>query len=403
MPEMFTMPFRPAFDSANRTIPGAQAWFTLTGTNTESPVYSDAGLAVEHANPLVADGLGKFPIAYLDPAVTYRVRIYLADAEVGVDNPVTGHDYDPYTGQEQGAQGPQGENAIAFTVGTVTTGAAGTNADVDFTDLGGGVYEVDWTIPRGATGASGALSDGTYSGIAVSGTGTALDVVAGHITLARMANLAEDRIIGRQSAGAGVPEPLTIGVGAATDIPDRAAGDTRWVVQSGTRSYELFIPASAMKARTTNGAAAGATETSVNRINFDTYDFDQTTGEYVQFHAQMPKSWNEGTVTMRPLWTASAGSAAETVVFGFQAVALSNDDAIDTAFGTAQTSTDALIATGDVHVGPYSSAITIGGSPAESDWVVFQVYRDVASDNLAADAKLIGVTLKFTVNAQDDS
>jgi hypothetical protein len=52
-----------------------------------------------------------------------------------------------------------------------------------------------------------------------------------------------------------------------------------------------------------------------------------------------------------------------------------------------------------------SSAMTIGGSPAEGDIVVFQVNRNAASgsDTCAVDAKLIGVRLAFSTNAKDDT
>jgi hypothetical protein len=74
-----------------------------------------------------------------------------------------------------------------------------------------------------------------------------------------------------------------------------------------------------------------------------------------------------------------------------QAVACSNDDTLDVAFGTAQTSTDTLLTALDQHTGPTSSAITIAGSPAAEDLVVFQVYRNASSgsDTLAVDAKLL--------------
>jgi hypothetical protein len=91
------------------------------------------------------------------------------------------------------------------------------------------------------------------------------------------------------------------------------------------------------------------------------------------------------------------------VVWELRAVALSNDDALDTAWGTGQTSSDALIATNDVHIGPESSAITIAGTPAEGDLVFFQIRRNVASDNLPNDAKLIAIRLYVTTNAANDS
>src|SRR5689334_13064711 len=93
--QLFFLPYRAAFDGAGATIPGAQVWFTDTGTNTPEPVYSDAALTVQRSNPVVADGVGKFPGGiYMDPAITYRVRIYGKNAVVGVDSPI--EEYDPY-------------------------------------------------------------------------------------------------------------------------------------------------------------------------------------------------------------------------------------------------------------------------------------------------------------------
>lgn len=171
----------------------------------------------------------------------------------------------------------------------------------------------------------------------------------------------------------------------------------------GAGRQTIPIMAAAMVANTTNGAASGTTETATNDVMVRTMDFDQTTQEGAQFMVPMPKGWNEGTVTFQPIWTASAGSAAETVDWELRAVAFSNDDALDAAFGTGQTSSDALIATGDVHIGPESSAITIGGSPAEGDLVAYQIRRNVSSDNLAGDAKLIGINLFITYSAPDDA
>ena len=117
----------------------------------------------------------------------------------------------------------------------------------------------------------------------------------------------------------------------------------------------------------------------------------------------MPKSWDEGTVTAQIVWTAASGSGD--VVWGVQALAIGDDDALDTAFGSAQTVTDTLTATDDEHLSPVTAAITVGGTPAENDLVIFQVYRDAnaAGDTLAADAILIGVRLYASFDAADDS
>lgn len=165
----------------------------------------------------------------------------------------------------------------------------------------------------------------------------------------------------------------------------------------------IFIPAGAMIKRATNGAASGTTELTTNDVMLSSFDFDQTTEEAVGFWVAMPKSWNEGTITFTPFWTAASGSGG--VVWGLAAYSFSNDDAMDTAVSGQQTSTDTLIATNDLHVGPESSAITIGGTPAEGDMVYFELTREVAngSDTLSGDAQLLGIHLYFTTNAATDA
>lgn len=155
----------------------------------------------------------------------------------------------------------------------------------------------------------------------------------------------------------------------------------------------IWIPAAAMTSRTTNGAAPGTTESSSNKVMNKTLDFDTTTAEYAQFNVAFPKSWDEGTVTFQAFWTAASGSG--TAIFSLAGVALSNDDAIDTAFGSAITVTDTLLTALDIHVSPESAAVTIAGTPASDDIVYFQVSRDI-SDSLGVDAKLIGIKLFYT-------
>ena len=169
-------------------------------------------------------------------------------------------------------------------------------------------------------------------------------------------------------------------------------------------SYVATYPvlAGAMTPRGTNGASAGLTELTTNKNMLRTLDFDTTTQEFAQFEVLMPKGWDEGTVTFQPIWTAASGSGG--VVWALQGVATGDDDGLDVAFGTEQTSTDTLLAALDRHIGPTSAAITIAGTPAEGDVVQFQIKRVPAdaSDTLAVDAKLLGIRLFFTVNNLSD-
>ncbi len=160
---------------------------------------------------------------------------------------------------------------------------------------------------------------------------------------------------------------------------------------------DLYIPAVAMWPRTTGGCASLAkTEMTTSLVNIQSLDFDQTTSEYAQFTISLPKNWNNGTVTATVYWTAASGSG--TVIWGIQGGAYSNDDALTVALGTAQTTTDTLIAANDLHISPATSAITLAGTPADADFLAFQIYRDI-SDTLTADAKLLGVVVQLTTDA----
>lgn len=366
------MPFRPAFENS-QAIPGALAVITLSGTTTLVNVYSNAGLSVAADNPIVANSVGRFPQRFVSDSVALRMRVFDAGADIDNDTPI--EDFDPWTPTEAGAAATNPNFSVA-------TGAAGTNVV-----LSGSYPNLLLTIPQGSPGATTGASWGSI-------TGTLSSQSDLNTALAAKAALASPTFTGTPAA------PTASGSTSTTQIATTA------MVQAALAQnlvHSLYVPASAMIARTTNGAAAGSSETTTNKVMLSTLDYDQSTIEYAQFSIAMPKSWDESTVTFAPIWTASSGTGD--VVWGLQGVALSNDDATDTAFGTAQTSTDTLITTGDVHVGPTSSAITVAGSPAAEDWVVFQVLRNASSgsDTLNADAKLLGVRLYLTTNAKDDS
>lgn len=142
-----------------------------------------------------------------------------------------------------------------------------------------------------------------------------------------------------------------------------------------------------------------------NQPDIVTLDFDPTTQEYAQFSIPMPESWDEGTITFQPIWSHAATTTNFGVVWNLQAVAVSNDDAIAVAFGTAQTSTDTGGTTNDLYVGPESSAITVGGSPAAGDTVFFRLSRVTGdgSDTMAIDARLHGIRLYMTTDAATDA
>jgi hypothetical protein len=165
-----------------------------------------------------------------------------------------------------------------------------------------------------------------------------------------------------------------------------------------TETEEIWIPAGSFTSATTNGAEITSRETTGNVVNYHYAAFDTTTSEIAWFTWTPPANWNAGTVRFKLYWTNTAGLTTETIDFDLAAVAFANDDAIDTAVGTAQNVTDTWLAQGDMHITAFSSAITIAGSPAAGEEVHFKLSRDVASDNLTGDCDVIGIILEYTVD-----
>jgi len=157
----------------------------------------------------------------------------------------------------------------------------------------------------------------------------------------------------------------------------------------------LWIPASAWIPKTTAGCGVDSRETTTNDQNFDELLFDTGTDEFADALVVMPSNYNNGTITARFYWTAASGSGG--VAWAIQGRAFANDDALDTAAGTAQLVTDTLIAADDMHITSATSAVTIGGTPAANTPIQFTIYRDVsdAADDLAVDARLLGVEIIF--------
>jgi hypothetical protein len=176
---------------------------------------------------------------------------------------------------------------------------------------------------------------------------------------------------------------------------------------SGTSGRHLiYISAGSMAPRVTGGCAALARVGTANgQPDIASLDFDATTQEFAEFAIGMPKSWNEGTVTFQPIWSHAATATNFGVVWQLQGVAVSDGDPIPASFGTAQTSTDTGGSTDYQYVGPESSAITIAGSPAAQDTVFFRVARNPSdgADTLAIDARLMGIRLYITTDADTDA
>lgn len=183
--------------------------------------------------------------------------------------------------------------------------------------------------------------------------------------------------------------------GANKVLTSDADGDASWVA-GVIGAQDLFITGPAMWPTVTNGCSEPATD-EIGGKTYKVLDFDQSADENAQFQFSLPRNWNNGTITATVYWTATTGSG--TVQFEVSAVALSNDDPFSGSFGTAVAIDDTLIATDDVHISPTSSAITIGGTPADGDLVFINIMRDVSDDTLSGDARILGIRITITLDA----
>ena len=168
-----------------------------------------------------------------------------------------------------------------------------------------------------------------------------------------------------------------------------------WTSLKALTRGEVALMAAGGWPSTTLGCAVAKTEHVTNDVDLYSLDFDQSVEEYGQWTVWMPDDWDGSTITAKLVWTAASGTGD--VIWGVQGRSHGNDDAIDQAWGTVQTVTDTLIATGDVHVTAETSAITLAGTPAAGELVQIRVYRDAdaAGDTLSADARLLGVKLYY--------
>lgn len=317
---------------------------------------------------------------------------------------------------------------------------------------GGGVDSVSLSVPTGLSvaGSPGVgdvslaittvldgILKGNGSGLEIASAGT--DYVAPGLVTASGLTMATNKLLGRGTATTGAVEEITLGTnlslsgttlnasggagggdvtgpaGATADDIVTFDGGTGLIIKDGGKkisdinpvgAHTIFVPAAAMIPAVTNGCTTVNTvEISATQPDVSTEDYDPSTKQYAQFQVAMPKSWDLGTVTFQFLWSHAPTTTNFDVVWGAQGLAVSDNDAIGAAFGSAQTVTDTGGTTNNLYISAATAAITIGGSPASGDNVFFQVYRDAAAggDNLAINARLHGVRIIYTTNAPTDN
>ena len=233
--------------------------------------------------------------------------------------------------------------------------------------------------------------------------------VAAVMTLAAdgVVTFADDLVIKDTGTIGSSTTPAAVSIAADGTVNLATAGATvnsAVIKTAGTET--IYVPASAMYPNTTNGCAALAQVELANdgsRPELKVLDFDKDSDEFAQFTVAFPKSWNGGTVTFRAFWIGIAATTG--IAGGLQALSVGDNAEADAAFGSAVKVTDD--SQGDateVLVTSTSSAITISGA-GDDKMTFFQIFRDVsdANDDMAGDARLVGIQLFFTTDATNDA
>lgn len=173
-------------------------------------------------------------------------------------------------------------------------------------------------------------------------------------------------------------------------------------VNAPSTTNEIFLSLAGGWDSTTNPAGGFlTTETSTNKVNFRGTKFSvESSDKYHEFGFVAPIDFaTNSKITAIPyIYSASTDASDHTIILGLQGVSYADGDtADDTAYGTAQTSTETVSSSiaGKVIKMAATSEITIAGEPSAGDWIQLRMYRE-SEDTYNADITVLGWMVTYT-------
>jgi hypothetical protein len=117
MSQILQLPHTIPLSTTGTLLSGARLYTYLTGTSTPQSVYTDYALSVAHANPVVADSNGVFPVMYWGNANRYRLDLKLSVAAGGAS-------LANYPVDDCGPSAPADVNSPSLSAANVFTGTS---------------------------------------------------------------------------------------------------------------------------------------------------------------------------------------------------------------------------------------------------------------------------------------
>lgn len=168
--------------------------------------------------------------------------------------------------------------------------------------------------------------------------------------------------------------------------------------------FHVPIPALALRPRATNGAVVHPTDETSNGQLFMGYDFDGVTNQYAQFGYIIPKQIDVVYgISFIFHWQSQGGAVGDTVTWGAQSRAASDGDTFDGVWGAGVEVTETINTTSAHHISTETSRMTVGNTWTAGDYVIFQFYRNAASDTSPDVAILLAVEMILSANKGNDA
>jgi hypothetical protein len=195
--------------------------------------------------------------------------------------------------------------------------------------------------------------------------------------------------------------PAVVAVGTANHVLTSngvGAAPTFQAAGAGSSTTNIFLPAEAAYLPATNPAGLIEEVGATVYAGHSHLTFDDTTSEHATWRVPMPDYDGGNIVVTAYSKVAATPSGAVTLQYNILTIGLANSDEFDSAdtvdttinishsLNTSELLTDIMVA----------SATIDPANVAADDFMVIELSRDVASDNLSGDGELVGIMIEYT-------